>query len=262
MHTAMRFFCVSPSPGSEAEELLAGAAELTAIQPPPPRVAVCDEEAARLLQATWPAVELVKTKAPHAADALRLCAPRVARGEFVDLALLDGHYLRRSDAEIFGERCRCPGGCGRIEGRVKAEIEIRRMTAGDLAGVMEIATGLPDAPHWPQSAYANALNPDSTPRRIALVIVSAAADATPSALLGFAVASLLPPQAELETIAVTPASQRRGLGRQLFLALAGELARGGRARPGARSPRLEPGGARILPFPGLRRNGPPAALLH
>jgi hypothetical protein len=24
-------------------------------------------------------------------------------GEFVDVALLDGHYLRRSDAEIFGE---------------------------------------------------------------------------------------------------------------------------------------------------------------
>jgi hypothetical protein len=23
--------------------------------------------------------------------------------DFVDLALLDGHYLRRSDAEIFGE---------------------------------------------------------------------------------------------------------------------------------------------------------------
>jgi hypothetical protein len=27
----------------------------------------------------------------------------VVAGDFVDLALLDGHYLRRSDAEIFGE---------------------------------------------------------------------------------------------------------------------------------------------------------------
>jgi hypothetical protein len=27
----------------------------------------------------------------------------VAAGEFVDLVLLDGHYLRRSDAEIFGD---------------------------------------------------------------------------------------------------------------------------------------------------------------
>jgi tRNA threonylcarbamoyladenosine biosynthesis protein TsaB len=41
--------------------------------------------------------------APTAADALRLCVSRVAAGEFVDLALLDGNYLRRSDAEIFGE---------------------------------------------------------------------------------------------------------------------------------------------------------------
>jgi tRNA threonylcarbamoyladenosine biosynthesis protein TsaB len=46
---------------------------------------------------------LIRTAAPTAADALQLCAPRVAAGEFVDLALLDGHYLRRSDAEIFGE---------------------------------------------------------------------------------------------------------------------------------------------------------------
>jgi tRNA threonylcarbamoyladenosine biosynthesis protein TsaB len=89
-------------PACAAQELLAGAAELAAIQPPPPRVAVCDEDAAQLLQAAWPAVDLVKAAAPKAADALRLCAPRVARGEFVDLALLDGHYLRRSDAEIFG----------------------------------------------------------------------------------------------------------------------------------------------------------------
>lgn len=89
-------------PGSPARELLAGAAELAAIQPPPPRVAVCDEDAAQLLQAAWPAVELVRAAEPKAADALRLCAPRVARGEFIDTALLDGHYLRRSDAEIFG----------------------------------------------------------------------------------------------------------------------------------------------------------------
>jgi len=37
-----------------------------------------------------------------------LGAPRVAAGEFVDLALLDGHYLRRSDAEIFGEPAAAP----------------------------------------------------------------------------------------------------------------------------------------------------------
>jgi tRNA threonylcarbamoyladenosine biosynthesis protein TsaB len=89
-------------PASAARELLAGATELAAIQLPPPRAAVCDEDAAQLLQSAWPAVELVRATAPKAADALRLCAPRMERGEFIDAALLDGHYLRRSDAEIFG----------------------------------------------------------------------------------------------------------------------------------------------------------------
>ncbi len=89
-------------PGGEDRELLAGPAELAAVIPPPERIAVCDE-AAKILHAAWPETELVSTAAPSAADALRLCAGRVLRGEFVDLALLDGHYLRRSDAEIFGK---------------------------------------------------------------------------------------------------------------------------------------------------------------
>jgi tRNA threonylcarbamoyladenosine biosynthesis protein TsaB len=89
--------------GEQGRELLAGAHELTAIDPPPSRIAVCDEAAALLLASAWPQAELIRTAAPTAADALQLCAPRVAAGEFVDLALLDGHYLRRSDAEIFGE---------------------------------------------------------------------------------------------------------------------------------------------------------------
>jgi tRNA threonylcarbamoyladenosine biosynthesis protein TsaB len=89
--------------GGQARELLAGAEELAAVDPPPARIAVCDEAAVELLQAAWPAVELVQASAPTAADTLQLCAPRVAAGEFEDLVLLDGHYLRRSDAEIFGE---------------------------------------------------------------------------------------------------------------------------------------------------------------
>jgi tRNA threonylcarbamoyladenosine biosynthesis protein TsaB len=89
-------------PDGQARELLAGAAELAEIEPPA-RIAVCDEDAAQLLGQAWPDAELVRTDAPTAADALRLCAPRAAAGEFVDLALLDGNYLRRSDAEIFGD---------------------------------------------------------------------------------------------------------------------------------------------------------------
>ena len=40
---------------------------------------------------------------PLAKDALRLGEARLVAGGNVDLALLDGNYLRRSDAEIFGE---------------------------------------------------------------------------------------------------------------------------------------------------------------
>lgn len=89
--------------GLEARELLAGARELAAFAPAPERIAVCDEAAATVLRAAWPAVALVQTVAPNATDALGLAAGRVAAGEFADLAQLDGHYLRRSDAEIFGE---------------------------------------------------------------------------------------------------------------------------------------------------------------
>lgn len=82
------------------QELLAGASELARI-PASERVAVCDG-AATLLQAAWPGSELVQTEPPDAADALRLALPRLRGGERDDVAELDGHYLRRSDAEIFG----------------------------------------------------------------------------------------------------------------------------------------------------------------
>jgi ribosomal-protein-alanine N-acetyltransferase len=102
-------------------------------------------------------------------------------------------------------------------------VEIRRMTAAGLDGVLAIAQGLPQAPHWPQSAWMNAINsqfePESTPRRIALI----AADPQSGSILGFAVANLLPPQAELETIAVAAESQRLGLGARIFQALAADL---------------------------------------
>jgi len=89
--------------GAEARELLAGAAEFAAADAAPARVAVCDDAAAALLGAAWPGAELIRVEAPTAADALRLGAARVAAGAFADLEHLDGHYLRRSDAEIFGQ---------------------------------------------------------------------------------------------------------------------------------------------------------------
>jgi len=93
------------------------------------------------------------------------------------------------------------------------------MTASDLDRVMAIAENLPQASRWPQSAWQNAIDPETTPRRIALV----AAGPQPGSVHGFAVASFLSPRAELETIAVAPEMQRLGLGEHLFQALATEL---------------------------------------
>jgi tRNA threonylcarbamoyladenosine biosynthesis protein TsaB len=91
-------------------ELLAGLGELTAIKPIGGPIAVCDDAAAEVLAGVWLDVELLRASAPSAGDALCLCADRVLTRDFVDLALLDGHYLRRSDAEIFGA---APAGAGR-----------------------------------------------------------------------------------------------------------------------------------------------------
>jgi tRNA threonylcarbamoyladenosine biosynthesis protein TsaB len=88
--------------GAAPMEILAGAEELAAIAPAPLRVAVCDDGAAALFASVWPATQLVHITPPLASDALRLGEARLIAGAAVDLALLDGHYLRRSDAEIFG----------------------------------------------------------------------------------------------------------------------------------------------------------------
>ena len=103
--------------------------------------------------------------------------------------------------------------------KTAGELQIRRMVASDLDCVLALAESLPQAPHWPQSAWLNAIDPESTPRRIALV----AAGPQPGSIHGLAVASLLHPQAELETIAIAPESQRLGLGQLLFQALSAEL---------------------------------------
>jgi tRNA threonylcarbamoyladenosine biosynthesis protein TsaB len=89
--------------GLDPIEFLAGPQELAAVDPAPLRVAVCEDAAGELLAGSWPSSHLVKTPAPTATDALRLGESRLIAGAVVDLALLDGHYLRRSDAEIFGE---------------------------------------------------------------------------------------------------------------------------------------------------------------
>jgi [ribosomal protein S18]-alanine N-acetyltransferase len=93
------------------------------------------------------------------------------------------------------------------------------MTPADLDRVIEIERNLKQAPHWPHSAWISVLDPLSSPPRIALV----AEDSSTGKVSAFAVASLLPSQAELEMIAVASEAQRQGVARLLFAALAKEL---------------------------------------
>jgi tRNA threonylcarbamoyladenosine biosynthesis protein TsaB len=88
--------------GREADELLAGPEELASIHPAPVRIAICDEGAGTMLAMAWPETQQVCVAAPRAADAMRIGEALLVAGVAQDLALLDGHYLRRSDAEIFG----------------------------------------------------------------------------------------------------------------------------------------------------------------
>jgi ribosomal protein S18 acetylase RimI-like enzyme len=93
------------------------------------------------------------------------------------------------------------------------------MTPADLDRVIEIEQSLKQAPHWPRLAWVSVLDPLSSPRRVARVAI----DPGTGKVAAVAVASLLPPQAELETIAVAPEARRRGLARLLYAALAQEL---------------------------------------
>jgi tRNA threonylcarbamoyladenosine biosynthesis protein TsaB len=61
---------------------------------------VCEEQVEQALEAFSP----VRVRLPRAADALELGAGRLAAGIFDDVSSLDGNYLRRSDAELFGHK--------------------------------------------------------------------------------------------------------------------------------------------------------------
>lgn len=89
---------------------------------------------------------------------------------------------------------------------------IRPMQASDVDRVLEIAKSLTQAPRWPREMYETAVRPGGAPRRLALV----AEEPESATVIGFAMASMVLPEAELETIGVSSESQRRGVGRRLL----------------------------------------------
>lgn len=104
-----------------------------------------------------------------------------------------------------------------------AGIEIRHPDMADLDTIIGIAETLTEAPHWSRSLYEEVLRCGSSRQRIAL----AAEDTRTGQVVGFTIAALTPPEAELEIIAVAGPAQRRGIGRLLLSALATELSRAG-----------------------------------
>ncbi len=77
-----------------------------------------------------------------------------------------------------------------------------------MAQILEIERACDTAPHWTEAEYRRILAGESPVARCLLV-----------AEQGFAVGSVLGQRAELETVAVAPASRRQGVGRALCRAV-------------------------------------------
>jgi [ribosomal protein S18]-alanine N-acetyltransferase len=96
-------------------------------------------------------------------------------------------------------------------------LAIRAMVEGDLDRVMAIAASLATAPQWNRSAYEAAIASGDGPRRIALVAERS------GEVIGFVVARVVGPVADIETIAIVAKEQGFGFGSSLMLAVLGEL---------------------------------------
>ena len=100
-------------------------------------------------------------------------------------------------------------------------LKVRAMVEGDLDRVMEIAASLGTAPQWTRGAYEAAIAGGDAPRRIALVAERAGERA--GEVIGFAIARVVGPVAEIETIGIDRKAQGFGFGSSLLLAVLEEL---------------------------------------
>jgi ribosomal-protein-alanine N-acetyltransferase len=90
--------------------------------------------------------------------------------------------------------------------------EIRRATVDDLDEVLRLECSVPEAPHWGESVYLDILLQEAAGSALQRAFFVAAVYGQ---LAGFAVATVVADQAELESIAVDPQRRRMGVGRVL-----------------------------------------------
>ena len=100
-----------------------------------------------------------------------------------------------------------------------ANVEIRKLAESDMEAVIGLVESLEEVAHWSRQTFVEMLSGEFLSRRIALV----AQESRSGEVVGFAVASRVAPEAELENIAVAGEFQRRGIGRQLLSELVKEL---------------------------------------
>jgi ribosomal-protein-alanine N-acetyltransferase len=103
------------------------------------------------------------------------------------------------------------------------KIEVRPLQREDIDAILGIAEVIEEAPQWSREHYHELTRHDSSRPRIAQV----AYDSRSKEVIGFVIAGLVAPEAELESIVVAAHAQRRGVGSRLLQALKGELRRSG-----------------------------------
>ena len=91
-------------------------------------------------------------------------------------------------------------------------LEIHRATVEDLAEVVRSERSVPEAPHWGESVYRDLLLRGAAASILQRALFVAVDHGQ---LAGFAVATVVADQAELESIAVDPQRRRLGVGRAL-----------------------------------------------
>jgi len=98
----------------------------------------------------------------------------------------------------------------RIEDR-GVSVRIRKLGKEDLAAIVNIQNQTPLASRWTQADYANLAGDP-----LGLILVAVLDTMTPPKIVGFAAFHRVIDEAELRNMAVDPAHQRQGAGRELL----------------------------------------------